>query len=362
MDRLKKILFCFTVLGFLGVVLIPTEALAIPGLVSKTRLIRHNTYAPYVDIAGLGSKVYAYHSLQDIFAQAHIHHLTLAFVLGDHKKCRAEFYGIYSSRVIQKQIRAYRYLGGHLFASFGGFGGTMVANNCKSVAALERAYASFVRRYKIYNLDFDIEGYYVKQYAMNRRRARALALLEHRFPMVHVSLTLPATPLGLARSGRRITQGMINNGVVLTRINIMTMNFGNMLRPPYDMGISSMRSGSSLHKQIMKMYPHISSARAWAMIGLTPMVGENNHRDEIFTQQDARDLIVFARSKGIRFLANWSVNRDQECRATINYASPICSNVRQKTYEFSRIFNHFAMNYTSAHNQQQKSSQVGLWG
>ena len=60
-------------------------------------------------------------------------------------------------------------------------------------------------------------------------------------------------------------------------------------------------------------------------IELTPMIGVNDVRDELFSLQDTDTLLTWARTNHLAGVHFWSVDRDTPCDQA--YASPICSSV-----------------------------------
>ena len=77
------------------------------------------------------------------------------------------------------------------------------------------------------------------------------------------------------------------------------------------------------------------------MIGLTPMIGQNDVRPEVFTLDDARAVLAFAQEKQIGMLSMWSVARDQACPNGGTYVSPTCSGITQTQWDFMNIFKPF---------------------
>jgi hypothetical protein len=80
------------------------------------------------------------------------------------------------------------------------------------------------------------------------------------------------------------------------------------------------------------------------MIGVTPMIGLNDVTTETFDQQEAAELLAFAKQKKIALLSMWSLNRDQQNSAgKINYVDNNSSSLLQSSLEFSKLFNGFLL-------------------
>jgi chitinase len=78
----------------------------------------------------------------------------------------------------------------------------------------------------------------------------------------------------------------------------------------------------------------------WALLGATPMIGQNDVEGEVFTIDDATTLNEFASEKGLARLSMWSLNRDQTCGSNypnINSVSTSCSGIEQAGVTFTAL-------------------------
>lgn len=122
-----------------------------------------------------------------------------------------------------------------------------------------------------------------------------------------------------------------DSGVNLDLVNIMAMDYG---RAGQDYGNLAIQAVQSTQKQIKSLFPNLSDAQAFRMVGVTPMLGQNDDQG-IFNQADARDLVNFANTNHIGYVSFWGTNRDKNaCRGALFQ----CTNVPQSPFEFSRIF------------------------
>lgn len=80
----------------------------------------------------------------------------------------------------------------------------------------------------------------------------------------------------------------------------------------------------------------------WAMIGLTPMIGVNDDRKEVFTLQDAQTVLTFAEQQNIGLLSFWDVQRDHQC-AQGETAPNRCTGVTQQPYQYDTTFAPFTL-------------------
>lgn len=204
------------------------------------------------------------------------------------------------------QITSLQAAGGTAIISFGGEpdGSTPneIAQTCTSVSNLTAAYANVVNTYGVNRLDFDIEGSVLDDSAANTRRDEALAALQAEDPSVQIDFTLAVDPDGLPSEEMGLLQDAKNQGVKVSVVNIMTMDFydGN---PPINDALSAAPAAAS---QIAGLYG-ISTSQAYARLGLTPIAGVNDDGTD-FSQSDASTLENFAASNGVAELSFWEVD------------------------------------------------------
>jgi chitinase len=200
------------------------------------------------------------------------------------------------------QISSLQAAGGNVIVSFGGESGGEVAQTCTSVSALTAAYASIVSTYGVTRLDFDIEGSTLGDSAANDRRNQALAALQAQNPAVQVDYTLPVAPNGLPSAETGVLQNAQSHGVKVSLVNIMTMDFGNGQNALND----ALSAAQATAGQLAALYG-ISTAQAYARLGLTPIAGQNDD-SEFFSSSDASTLESFAASNGVQELSFWEVD------------------------------------------------------
>jgi chitinase len=232
------------------------------------------------------------------------------------------------------QINAIRARGGDVIVSFGGEAGTEMAIAETTVTVLESKYQSVIDRYKLTWLDFDIEGNALDNSAANERRNAALAELQARNPGLIISYTLPVDPNGISTESRSLLADAVTKGLKVHSANIMTMDFGAHFSKGKKMSDVSLASALKAHEQCRAISPEIQ-------IGLTPMIGQNDERSEVFTQDDARALKEWAEEQPwICSLSFWAVNRDTGHLAKDKTGNDT-SGVPQKPWEFTEIFEPF---------------------
>jgi chitinase len=232
------------------------------------------------------------------------------------------------------QINTVRARGGDVIVSFGGEAGTELAIAETNVTALESKYQSVIDRYKLTWLDFDIEGDALNNVAANQRRNAVLARLQARNPGLIISYTLPVDPNGISAESQSLLADAVAKGVKVHSANVMTMDFGAHFSKGKKMSDISIASAFRAHEQCRAISPGIQ-------IGLTPMIGRNDERGEIFTLDDARMLEEWAgKQPWICSLSFWAVNRDTG-HVGKDKTGNDTSGVPQKPWEYTSIFKAF---------------------
>jgi len=246
-------------------------------------------------------------------------------------------------QTIRTKIEAVRKQGADVMISCGGANGVELAQAIKDVAKLQQAYQSVIDAYDLTAIDFDIEGAAVADRASIDRRSQAIAGLQKaaaqaKRPLT-VWFTLPVLPSGLTADGIKVLESAVKAGVRLDGVNIMCMDYGDGAapNPQGKMGAYAIQAGNSLHGQLQKIVPSKKPVELWAMIGLCPMIGQNDTATEVFTVQDAREVAAFGREKKLGLLAMWSFNRDQaNPKGKLNYAEGTSSSIVQEKYDFCK--------------------------
>jgi hypothetical protein len=281
--------------------------------------------APYVDMGAWPTPV-----LTDMATAGNLKNFTLAFVTA--VGCRASWFNAYDPRTAwaKDQVDAIRARGGDVKISFGGASGQELAQACTSVSALQAEYQAVVTAYNLRYIDFDIEGAAIADAASNNRRSQAMKGLQAANPSLKISLTLPVLPEGLTADGVAVVQSARDAGVNLDVVNVMAMDYYRA----GDYGDFAVQAANSTFAQLKTLYPAKTDAQVWRMVGVTPMLGQNDD-GHVYDQNDARQMVTFASGKHLGLLAFWEETRD---RNACNGALYMCTNIAQVPYEFSKIF------------------------
>jgi chitinase len=248
---------------------------------------------------------------------------------------------------LDRRIARLQQQDGNVAVSFGGLRNDELAVKCTDTAKLQRAYEAVINRYNMDTIDLDLENSGLNDTAAADRRADAIAKLQterrNSGKKLAVWVTLPVTPQGLSGAGTDAVGRLLAKGVDLAGVNAMTMDYGQSLDG------KSMLAGSEsaltqTQRQLGVLYQragmHLNDGTLWSKIGATPMIGQNDEVNEVFTLEDAKSFNQFAISKGIGRMSMWSVNRDVPCGSNyvdLKIVSDSCSGVKQDGGGFATL-------------------------
>ena len=273
-------------------------------------------------------------SLRELSAEGNLRAFTLAFITAS--GCKAMWFNTFDPRdgFGLDQINAIRRAGGDVKISFGGATGIELAQACSTVDSLVAEYQAVVTAYSLRHIDMDIEGGATADQTSVDRRSQALRRLQRANPGLRVSLTLPVLPEGLTADGFGVVRSARDAGVDIDVVNVMAMDYNR----DGDYGDLAVQAAESTFNQLKELFPDRSDAAVWRMVGVTPMLGQNDD-GRIYDADDARQLVSFARSQDLGLLAFWEMTRDRNA-----CSGPLfrCTNIEQRPFEFSRIFAGFA--------------------
>jgi chitinase len=138
---------------------------------------------------------------------------------------------------------------------------------------------------------------------------------------------------------------MLGAGVDLAGVNLMTMNFGDGRDADESMFDASVRAVDASHRQLTSAYQRIGQRLSYeqvqAKIGVTPMLGQNDDADDVFTLDDAASITEYVNANALGRLGMWSLNRDNPCGpnvTTTTRPSNFCTSLDQEPLEFSETF------------------------
>jgi hypothetical protein len=291
----------------------------------------------------------------DFVAAADVHgqrFFNLAFIVATSATNGAPSWGGYypvDSGYLLPEINELRARGGDVMASFGGAAGVELAAAHPTASALEAAYQAAIDAYGLTHVDFDIEGAWLADAVTIQRRSIAIAGLQSAAAaegrLLRVWLTLPVLPTGLTADGFNVVASALAHGVVLSGVNIMAMDYGASAapNPAGQMGAYAIQAATAVHGQLLSLYAAaaapLTPAAAWRLLGVTPMIGQNDVPGEIFTLADAAQLLAFADQNDLPLVSFWSMTRDQPCPGGPSpWASPSCHSLLDPPFSFTAAF------------------------
>jgi chitinase len=211
-------------------------------------------------------------------------------------------------------------------------GGAAGAFTCSTPEGMR----TFINRYASRNLvgvDFDIEA--GQSAAAIGTLVQQVQAVQADYPNLRFSFTIAtlgssngqsanSTYGDLNATGYNVLQALNKYPLTNYTINLMVMDFGaagsgvcvvggNGL---CDMGQTAIQAAKNLTARF-----GVPSER----IELTPMIGVNDVRDELFSLQDTDTLLTWSRANHLAGVHFWSIDRDTPCNQA--NASPICSSV-----------------------------------
>jgi len=274
-------------------------------------------------------------------------HTALSFIVADGAACSPSWGGFYDldeaagALDLDRRLARMEDEGRDLIVSFGGLLNDELALACDDPAALAAAYREVIDRYDLSTIDLDLENEGLSDPEAVERRSAAVAELQRGIRAdggdLAVWLTLPVAPAGLTQEGLDAVTSALDAGVDVAGVNVMTMNFGGSREDDETMGEASIRALESTHRQLDALYDDagtpLGALSLWRKIGATPMLGQNDVAEDVFTLDDAAAVNVFAVENGLGRVSLWSANRDKACSANVGDTTRVsdsCSGVEQE--------------------------------
>ena len=315
--------------------------------VDPTVLSNKPWFAPYVDVTATPK-----FNFEQLGANTYKDAVLSFIVASPDDGCTPTWGGEYtldqaaSSLDLERRIARLKQQGGTVAVSFGGLLNNELATTCHDEAKLLAAYRSVVERYNLTTIDLDLEKEALTDPVTNARRAKVIATLQDERREANkpfaVWATVPVTSQGLNKDGTNAISALLKDSVDLAGINIMTMNYNegtaSTTKSSSELAINAI---TNTKRQISVLYKqadmHLNDATLWRKIGITPMIGQTDIKQEVFTLADAKRLNQFARDNGAGRMSMWSANRDAECGSNyvdLSVVSDSCSGVKQSKFAF----------------------------
>ncbi len=301
-------------------------------------------FAPYVDVT-----LHPTPDLASLSCGSGVRTYSFAFITAASSptSCTPALVGsTYKNSFLHSSIANLEQRHGAVIISFGGAAGQELALTCHSVTQLAQAYQAVLDYYGAHSADFDVEGTAVTNTAANARRAQAIVQLQKTATARHVplsiSFTLEVEPQGLPGDDVTLLRSAVAAGVSISVVNVMTMDFGDSPapHPAGKMAHYAEAAVNATATQLHTLYPSDTTASLLHRIGVTPMIGQNDQSDEVFTVADATTLATWVQQHALGRLTMWSLDRDRACANGVNHvATDTCSGISQSAGAFTHIFN-----------------------
>lgn len=281
-----------------------------------------HVFAPYIDFGRMSTDIPDMAAMVD---KDKVNHFVLAFIVNkDGAKCMPHWGGGYPLQNYPQysKIKALRAKGGDVMVSFGGVTGVMLATSCDNVNDLKQYYSDTVDNLNLNALDFDIEGENAAIKESYHRRNTALAELQAQWKEegkdVSLWFTVAVLPEGMTNA-KDIIKDADEQGVKLSGLNLMTMDYGDSACPPSQgirdgiQGKCSTDAVDSVYKQVkdLQMFKGLSKQEIYARLGTTPMIGQNDAINERLFPHGAEMVLKHAEENSLGLVSMWSLIRDK---------------------------------------------------
>ena len=286
--------------------------------------------APYVDMTNNQE------GMLDRAAQAGLKSFTAAFVIGS--GCTpiwGDTLPVTNDPTVTGDITRAESEGAQPIVSFGGEAGIELAQSCTNLSQLVAAYQSVINTLNVKHIDFDIEGAAIADTATNNLRFQAINQLEANNSGLVVSVTIPSFPTGPDNNGQAFLRQAAQDGTRINVVNVMAMDYYGGFDPG-NMGSYAVEAA----QDTLSFLQTVFSGATYSMVGVTPMIGQNDDPAEVFTEANAQTLVGFAQQNHLGRLAFWSVDRDQPCSGSASGLSQ-CSEISQQALDFTNIFDQY---------------------
>jgi chitinase len=294
-------------------------------------------FAPYVDTGESNT------TLTTVASDYGTKYFTLAFV--DGAGCS---WSLPNESSWESQISSLQSEGGDVSISFGGYtvdtDDDDLGATCSSASAMAAQVESVVTTLGVTHLDFDIESNEMDNSADLSLTAEALALVRDWDSSLVINYTIPVLPTGLTSEGIDILDAAVDAGFTPNVVNIMTMDYGTS---GTEMGTAADEAIAATASQLESVFG-VSSSAAYGMLGVTPMIGQNDTSGEIFSLADASTVESYAASEGLAWTSFWSEGRDNDGCPGTTAAESTCSGVTQTDGEYTTIFQAFTSGSSSS--------------
>jgi hypothetical protein len=215
------------------------------------------------------------------------------------------------------QIKEVQNAGKEVIIAFGGYAdpvlfpkGREIAGLITDIDRLAKAYIDFIKVHNVKRVDFDVEiGGSLDDTEVSRRRNDAILKIIQALPDIKISYTLPVeSKTGLGTASMALLVDAASKNIPLTSVNLMTMNFG---AKPDNSSTAMLNVGELTIQAIKATKEQFKTSNLPYNIGVIPMIGQNDFKNQIFTLDDAETVKSFVKATDyITYMGYWAMERD----------------------------------------------------
>jgi len=125
-------------------------------------------------------------------------------------------------------------------------------------------------------------------------------------------------------------------------VNVMAFDYYNA-HSDSDMGTEAIQAVNSTHRQLMRLFPHVSPRRLWYREGITllPGIDDFPKKTEVTYLSEVQDILYYVRTHPIQEISIWATQRDNGgCPGVID--SDSCSGITQPRWAFSHLLDSYS--------------------
>ncbi len=213
-------------------------------------------------------------------------------------------------------------------------------------------YENVVQTLGVTRLDMDVESDAETYAAGINRRDKAIAIAQRwaaqRGIRLQIQFTLPVEPNGLESAGVSVLRNAIADGVRVSSVNIMVFDYYLPHEGVMNMSKTAITCANSVHAELKKLYPELSSGQIWRMEAMTMLPGISDFgKDETTTVHDARVMMAFEQYRHMNLLSIWAIERDnQGPKGCVGQSdSNTCSGIKQVPWAFDHVLVPFTRSF-----------------
>jgi chitinase len=289
-------------------------------------------FSPYAQIS-----LYDGDQLIKTLKSLNLREIILAFIQ-DGKKCVPSWDGsYYNSLTDQKYIKIFKLLKENSIQyhiSIGGADGNDLSNRCTTSIELFQAYEKIYNLYHPFGLDFDLESHILSKPKSIKKIIQAIKIFHTKYTNVLLTLNIPTMPYSIENRTKKLIKDLAAHQITFT-VNLLAMSYHKKYNQ--NMAKYAIQAVNNLRFFLNSVYPKKETKEIWKIIHITPMIGINDIKNEVFTIANVSELKNFADKVKVGGLHMRSLDRDKPCENKTSIH--LCSGINtQKYFDFTKTF------------------------